>query len=59
GDSVNACARIESLTKKIAPVLISEDALAGVSDQIRNKLKRIARVQVRGKTQSLVLYGFA
>jgi adenylate cyclase len=54
GDSVNLAARIESLTREDAPLLVSEATLAPVRD--RFIARSIGEVAVVGRVQTVHLY---
>ena len=56
-DTVNLAARLESLTKRYSlPLLISQETWIRLRDRDNYCLRLIERVQVKGKTESVVVY---
>ena len=57
GDAVNLASRVEGLTKRYgASILISEHTASRLRDRSSYALRRIARVQVVGKTEPVAIY---
>lgn len=58
GDVVNVASRLEKATKTVgARLLISGDVYAGVAEEARRNLVHKGRLKVRGRDQSLLVYG--
>ena len=58
GDSVNAAARLESLTKAIGhPLVVSEAVVADLTHPERYRVKPFGDVSVKGKNQPLKVFG--
>jgi class 3 adenylate cyclase len=57
GDSVNTCARIESLTKELgAGILASEACLALAGKEASFKARKMRKMKVKGKARALQVY---
>ncbi len=57
GDAVNLASRIESMTKTMRKnILVSEDVYERLNPEEKKRLDRVAEVDVRGKSASIVLF---
>ena len=56
GDAVNLASRVESLTKHLGTLLMTEETRAGLADPSRYAMRYVDRVRVKGLRAPTVLY---
>lgn len=58
GDTVNTASRLEGLSKRLGyKIILSAEAFHGLEDGLRDELAPLGRHRVRGKSESLEVYG--